>query len=150
MAEVILALPELIKPPASIILPSAPAQRGLGKTDEGRWMEWSFKEGDIAKRIEETPGVRIALQPTPPMGKKNQRQVRPFGLRLDPTRQGAEIRPKQCLFGDQDEPRTCAELRDQPFHRIAGHAFDPRLAKDASGDYAIAPGRREDEGPFRA
>ena len=113
---------QLLEPRPGFILPPSSAQRGLGKAYERRGMKRPLQEGDVSQHSQVATGRRIALQSTTALGEQHKGKVRPFGLVINPPRQGMEIRIVQRLFGCHRETRACGHFLDKLIKTAANYA----------------------------
>ena len=142
-------LVELLEPGARLILPAPAAQRRLRQADEGGRMERPLQEGDVAEQLEEAAGLGIALEPAAALGQQDEREVGPFGLRVDPAGQGVEVGCRERFLGDDGEARR--RLQSSSTSCETSPTTSPRMPASASMPRAterVAALRRKDQRAF--
>src|SRR5271154_3523852 len=75
---------EIGQPGARLILSPAPAQRRFADAQQRRRMKRSLKKTYVTQYLKKACGRGIALDTSAFGGEQNEREVRPFGLLLDP------------------------------------------------------------------
>ncbi len=148
LEEVAIALgaaTQLFQPGARFILSPPAPQRGLGQADQRRRVEGTFQEGDVAERIEIPPRRRISLEAAALLGQQHEREVRPFGLGLQPFGQRMEIGRSEPFLGQQRKARTRGETAHQRRQRFTNLGSDTRLSQDGGSDRRIPADRRQDQ-----
>ena len=78
------ALMEIGQPGASLILPPAPTQRRFAHAEQRSRVKRPLEEAHIAQYLEKPCRSGIALDTSALTGEQNKREVRPFGLLVNP------------------------------------------------------------------
>src|ERR1700722_19122595 len=80
-----------LKTRAGFILPPPTTQSRADHADQRRGMKRPFQKSDIAESFHLPPRGGISFQSSPTLRQQNERQIRPWGLRLDPARKTPDI-----------------------------------------------------------
>ena len=93
-----------------LILPAPSAHRGANDAHERGWMKRPLKEGDVAERLPEPRGVRIALRTAALMRQQHDRKIRPGRLTIEPVHEVAQIRGLDRLVRDHGKTGAALDL----------------------------------------
>jgi len=111
-------------------------------------VERTLEEGDVAEHFQIAACRRVALQPAAALSQQNEREIRPFGLPVEPVRQGSSVGPRERFLCDDSAACSSVERLDQlgdVGDHVAAHAG---LGQHVARDDGIATVRGKDERPL--
>src|SRR4029077_21042964 len=104
------AFGQIAKDRARLVLPAPSAHRGADDADERGRMKRPLEEVDVAERLPEPRGVRIALRTAALMRQQHDRKIRPGRLTIEPVDETAQVRGLHRLVRDQGETGAALDL----------------------------------------
>ena len=111
-------------------------------------MKRPLQEGDVAERLPEPRGIRIALGTAALMRQQHDRKIRPWRLTIEPVHEVAQICGLDRFVGDHGETGAALDLTQQRGEIAADLCVVARLADQGGGDRGVAALRRENDGPL--
>ena len=111
-------------------------------------MKRPLEEGDVAKRLPEPRGVRIALRTAALMRQQHDRKIRPGRLTIEPVHEAAQVCIFDRLVRNHGETGTALDLLRKRGQIAADLRVVTRLPDQGGGDGCVAAPRRENDGPL--
>ncbi len=142
------AFGQIAKDRARLILPAPSAHRGADDADERGRMKRPLEEGDVAERLPDTRGVRIALRTAALMRQQHDRKIRPGRLTIEPMHEVAQVGRLDRLVRDHGKTGTALDLSHKRGEIAAGLRVETRFLDQGGGDGCVTTSGRQNDSPL--